>query len=112
MNKVNEVQEGAAAPKKEMPGAAAPAKTKRKGGLMYLGPTITGVVRHSTVFKDGTLPKEVQECIARLPVMERLFVEVDKVPGAVKELRRGQGVLGTVYARAEAHFNAQKSLRR
>lgn len=98
---------------KEMPeAAAAPAKAKKKGDLMYLGPTIAGAVRHSTVFRNGILPKEAQDCIAELPMVERLFVEVEKAPDAVKELRKSQSALGTVYAQAEAHFNGQKSIRR
>ncbi len=110
MSIVKEVQEGAVPPKKEKQRAAS--ERTKKGDMMYLGPTIAGAVQHSTVFKGGVLPKEAQERIDELPMMGRLFVEVDKVPGAVKELRRGQSVLGTVYAQVEAHFNAQKSLRR
>lgn len=85
--------------------AAAPTKTaKKKGDLMYLGPTITGAARRGTVFKDGILPKKAQECIAELPQMERLFVEVDKMPEAVRELRKKQSALKAVYNQVAAHF--------
>lgn len=97
---------------KETPEAAtAPAKVRKKGDVMYLGPTIAGAARHGTVFRNGILPKGAQVCIAELPMLERLFVEVEKVPDAVKELRKSQSALGTVYAQTEAHFNAQKSIR-
>lgn len=85
--------------------ASAPTgKQKKKGDLMYLGPTLTGVARHGTVFKDGKLPPKAQECIAELPVMERLFVELDKAPDTVRELRKSQSALGTVYTQVEQKF--------
>lgn len=74
------------------------------GNLIYLGPTITGAARHGTVFKDGILPKNTQEFIAEFPQMIRLFVEVDKMPEAVMEIRKKQGVLGAIYDQVEAHF--------
>ncbi len=82
------------------------AEVEKKGGdLMYLGPTITGVVKRGTVFKDGILPKRAQEYITEFPQMERLFVKVDNAPEAVKELRKKQGVLSAVYDQVAAHFN-------
>ena len=56
--------------------------------LMYLGPTITGVVRHSTVFKDGVLPQKVKECVEQLPMMKKLFVGLNEIPATVKELNK------------------------
>ena len=92
---------------KEAPEAAAPAaKAKRKGDLMYLGPTVAGAVRRGTVFKDGILPEKAKECIAALPMMERLFVGVEKMPEAVKELRKKQSALGAVYDQAAVRFGA------
>lgn len=86
-------------------------RAKKRGNLMYLGPTINGVARHGTVFKDGVLLRRAQECIAALPAMDRLFVEAGKVPEAVKELKNKQSVLGTIYAQAEAQFGAKNSER-
>lgn len=96
-------------------GTAAPeAKAQKKGNRMYLGPTIIGAARHGTVFKDGVLPKKAQEYIAEFPVMEKLFVAVDKTPEAVRELRKKQSSLGAVYDQVEARFGAsrQKHTRR
>ena len=73
---------------------------------MYLGPSITGTVRHGTVFQDGVLPEKVQQCVRQLPVMERLFVGAEGMPEAVRELRRDQSMLRAVYVRVEAYFNA------
>ena len=77
---------------------------KKQGNLMYLGPTITGVVRHSTVFKEGILPKKVKECIEQLPMMEKLFVPLSEIPKATKELRKEQSVLGTIYTQIANKF--------
>lgn len=79
--------------------AEAPAEKKRekKGNLVYLGPTITGVVRHSDVFEGGVLPERTQKCVAEFPMMERLFVQINEMPEAVKELRKEQSVLSTIY---------------
>lgn len=74
-----------------------PKEVSAKGNLMYLGPTITGVVRHSTVFKDGELPKKATQCIEQFPVMERLFVELDSVPKTMKELNKKESAIKTVY---------------
>lgn len=81
---------------------------KKKGDLMYLGPTIIGAARHGTVFKSGVLPKKAQECIAEHPQMSRLFVELDKTPDASRELRKKQSALGAIYDQTAEHFNAQK----
>lgn len=77
---------------------------KKKGDLMYLGPTIIGAARRGTVFKDGVLPKKAQECIAEFPMMERLFVEVDNAPEAARELRKKQSALGAVYGQVAQKF--------
>lgn len=69
---------------------------KVQGNLMYLGPTITGVVRHSTVFKDGVLPQKVTACVEQFPVMKKLFVAKEDVPAAVKELKKEQSALRTI----------------
>lgn len=98
---------------KEVQEAAVPAaKAKKKGDLMYLGPTIIGVARHGTVFKDGILPEKAQKCIKEFPQMLHLFVEINKMPEAVRDLRKKQSVLGTICDQTKAHFNAQKLTRR
>lgn len=79
-------------------------KAVKQTNLMYLGPTITGVVRHSTVFKDGVLPEKVKDCIKTLPMMEKLFVDVDKISAAIKELNKEQSVLGTIYTQVANKF--------
>ena len=71
---------------------------------MYLGPTIVGVIRHSTVFKEGVLPEKVQECVKQLPMMEKLFVSIGDIPEAVKEINKNQSVLRTIYVQVTNNF--------
>lgn len=80
------------------------ATKKKVQDVMYLGPSIVGVIRHSTVFKDGVLPQKTQECIKKLPMMEKLFVPLADMPAAVKELNT-QSVLSTVYAQVVKEFS-------
>lgn len=71
---------------------------KPKEDKMYLGPTIVGVVRHSTVFKNGVLPAKVEDCVKKFPAMQKLFVTMKELPAASKELRKKQSALGAIYA--------------
>lgn len=88
------------------------AKAKKKGNLVYLGPTITGAIRHGTTFKDGELPENARNRLKEFPAMERLLVEVDKMSGAVIELQKRQSTLKTVYKQTEEYFNMQELKRR
>lgn len=83
-------------------------KTDKKVDLMYLGPSIVGAVRHSTVFKNGILPKKAQECVSEYPVMEQLFVEIAKAPDAIKELNKKQSALSAIYAQTAQKFKGGK----
>lgn len=82
----------------------AAAKKAKQGNLMYLGPTITGVIRHSTIFKDGVLPEKVSECVGQFPIMKKLFVTMEELPRAVKELKKEQSALGTIYSQTAKKF--------
>lgn len=88
--------------------APAEKKQEKKGNLVYLGPTITGVVRHSAVFEDGVLPERTQKCVAEFPMMERLFVQIDEMPEAVKELRKEQSVLSTIYKQTANKYQTRR----
>lgn len=77
---------------------------KKQSNLVYLGPTITGVVRHSTIFKNGVLPQKLNECVAEFPLMKKLIVPVSDIATATKELNKEQSVLGTIYAQTAKKF--------
>lgn len=77
---------------------------KKQDNLMYLGPTIVGVVRHSTIFKNGILPQKVNGCVKQFPAMKKLFVTAEGIPEAVKELKKEQSALGTIYSQVAKKF--------
>ena len=79
-------------------------KQKSREAVMYLGPTIVGVIRHSTVFREGVLPEKVQECVKQLPMMEKLFVSIGDIPEAVKEINKNESVLRTIYVQVTNNF--------
>lgn len=79
-------------------------KQKSREAVMYLGPTIVGVIRHSTVFKEGVLPEKVQECVKQLPMMEKLFISIGDIPEAVKEINKNESVLRTIYVQVTNNF--------
>ena len=81
------------------------AERSRQANLMYLGPTIVGVIRHSTIFKGGVLPEKAKECVDQFPMMRKLFVPIEELPRAVKELRKEQSALGTIYSQTAKKFN-------
>lgn len=83
-------------------------KQEKRENLVYLGPTITGVVRHSAVFENGVLPERTQKCVAEFPMMERLFVQLDEMPEAVKELRKEQSVLSTIYKQIANKYQTRR----
>ena len=80
------------------------AKQEKKSNTIYLGPTITGVIKHSTVFKDGILPEKVQKCVSDFPMMRRLFVNIDEMAEAIKELRKQQSALSAIYDQTTQKF--------
>ena len=77
---------------------------KKQSNLVYLGPTITGVVRHSTIFKNGVLPQKLSECVTEFPLMKKLLVPVSDIAAATKELNKEQSVLGTIYTQTANKF--------
>ena len=77
---------------------------KKQSNLVYLGPTITGVVRHSTIFKNGVLPQKLSECVTEFPLMKKLLVPVNDITTATKELNKEQSVLGTIYTQTAKKF--------
>lgn len=81
---------------------------EKKSNLVYLGPTITGVIRHSTVFQDGILPAMAQQCVSEFPMMRRLFVTLDEMPDAVKELSKKQSALGAIYEQTSQKYQTRR----
>lgn len=84
------------------------APPEQKSNLVYIGPTITGVIRHSAVFQDGVLPAKAQQCVLEFPMMRRLFVTLDEMPGAVKALRKKQSALGAIYEQTAQKYKTRR----
>ena len=82
-------------------------KTPEAGNLMYVGPSIIGVIRHSSVFKDGILPKAVEECIEEYPPMKKLFIPLDGLAEATLMLRK-KSALSAVFAKTAQKFTRRK----
>ena len=85
--------------------AAKKTPAKKQGSLIYLGPTITGVVRHSTTFKNGVLPQKLNGCVEEFPAMKKLLVSMEEIPAVTKELMKEQSALSTIYAQTDKKFN-------
>lgn len=79
-------------------------QTNQKADVMYLGPTIPGAVKYSTVFKNGVFPKNVTERIGQMPCMKELFIPLGELPGAMKELKKENSVLKTIYLQVAEKF--------
>ena len=75
--------------------------------LMYIGPTIVGAVRQSTVFKEGVLPEAVLACVQEFPAMRRLFVPLDGLAEAMIQLKKNS-VLSDIYSQTEKIFTRRK----
>lgn len=79
-------------------------ETTKKVDLMYVGPTIAGVTRHSTVYKNGILPDKLAKCIEDFPAMNRLLVKLEDLPATMNELRKEQSALKTIYSQTQTRF--------
>ena len=64
--------------------------------VMYVGPTIQGVVRKNTVFNNG-LPKAFVELQASIPIISNLVIEIDDVAKARRESENPASVLSVAY---------------
>lgn len=71
--------------------------------VVYIGPSITHIVRHANVFKDGKLPQAVENTINEFPVMEALFVPLSKLQEKMLELKR-KSALANIYGQVAEKF--------
>ena len=61
-----------------------PAVKAKKENVMYIGPSITGVVMHSTTFPEGELPERVKKAIDTFRPLSSMFVPISELEEAVK----------------------------
>ena len=50
---------------------------KTESPVMYLGPTIRGVVKHGAVFSGG-IPGRLEKLTAKKPIMNHLIVQIGR----------------------------------
>ena len=79
-------------------------KEEQKANLMYIGPTISGIARYSTVFKEGVLPDRLKECVKEFPAMSKLLVKIEDMPEAMKKLNEKNSVLSTICTQVKNKF--------
>lgn len=81
--------------KQEAPKAA-------NGPVIYIGPSIVGVVTKGTVYKNGLTP-QMNKAVEELPAMKTLLVEIGKITQARKDLKNKVSAVSICYAKAEEY---------
>lgn len=80
----------------------------KKENLMYVGSTIPGIVRHSTVFADGVFTPSIDKCIEEYPPMAKLFVGIADIPDALKKVTIEHTPLYVINKEAVNKFTRRK----
>lgn len=83
--------------------SAAPAPAE---SVMYVGPSIRGVIATATVFNNG-FPEIVNRKIEECPSLTELFVPVSEVGAALKDIQNKEGAISVFYGKVVAHFNKE-----
>ena len=66
----------------------------------YIGPTLQGIIQGGTVFSGG-LPPKAAAVVAAYPFMAGLFVNVENLAEARKELKKAGSERNMLYRRAK-----------
>lgn len=61
--------------------------TKREEKVMYLGPTIRGVVKNGDVFEGG-LPKRLSRVAEQKPIVKNLIVPLTEIVNVKREIEQ------------------------
>lgn len=64
--------------------------------LMYMGPSIPGIVKSKTVFIGG-LPKDLTAVAEKVPAVNKLLVPVDRITETTKSLSEQGSVESVSY---------------
>lgn len=67
--------------------------------VVYVGPTISGVASHNTVFNNG-LPQGMQDAIAKEPAFKNLLVPVSALAAATSDIANKRGATYVFYEKA------------
>ena len=77
-----------------------------KENIMYIGPTIPGTLRKSTVYSEGKLPVKAEQMVRDYPPMKKLFVKLDKAADAIAQLDK-QSALSSIYAQVSIKYGGK-----
>jgi len=64
--------------------------------VIYVGPNIGTVLRRFCVFKNG-LPDTLTPLLQERPALTGLFVDVEQLPNAVRDLNDPNSTISTLY---------------
>ena len=69
--------------------------------VMYLGPTIRGVVKYGAVFSNG-IPKKLEKIVQKKPIMESLIAPLEEIVDRKKKIDEEGSVEFVAYDAIEA----------
>lgn len=110
---VNEVAETAihdAEPSEEIKAEAESPETvkaepERTGNVMYIGPTIRNTIQKGTTFAGGVYPSKVNAVLDEFPAGKMLFVPVEELTEAVKNLNTKNSALANISDRMAREYS-------
>lgn len=69
--------------------------------VMYIGPTVRGVVRHGAAYSGG-LPRRLEKLAAAKPIVRNLIVPLSGIESAIRESNTEGAALAVAYDRVAA----------
>lgn len=81
-------------------------KKENKKTVMYLGPSIAGVVTYGTIYNNG-IPGAAKEKIKAIPVLASMFVEVDKVGDARSDFVNKNSAFSACYEKVVSEIKKE-----
>ena len=73
--------------------------------MLYIGPSIRGVVRYGSVFSSG-IPARLEKLVEKKPIIKKL-VPVSEMEEAVRSSREEGSVIAVAYDRVSALSEAE-----
>lgn len=108
MNETNKTEPKAETkPARETKAAAKPAVKPEKGGFCcYLGPSVTGFLRHGDILDGGLAEarKQAEAAIQRAPSIRALIVSRDALPAAQIKVKTPGNALYEAYRRVPVEW--------
>ena len=76
-------------------------KAPKAAPMVYVGPSIRGVVRQYTTFTNG-LPKDLDKKAEEIPAIRGLIVPVNQLPKAMADIRNREGLCYALYKKVQS----------